>query len=408
LEYSNINFEKYKKATMLKKLVPTAVSLLALAAADDCPNRHWQDDDNTCHFAYQLTCTADKVQIAIAETYFENQGMTESNIGFSNATCTPSISSTQINDTSGHLHDVFLVEFELDDTCGMASAANETGRTWIYSNSIELTGDEVNFIDSRPIPFACHYDTQYDLTATTDPVLKEVILAIDEVGLFSLGLNTYGDDGFENDLTEAVQEDEFIYIEIDSTSMVDLDRMLYLEDCTLSNYDPAPGAHTPKSWDDETEIIVNGCEEHQDTEIIENISGQTTQFKSKIFTITSYEQAWFACSVRFCDIGGCLDYQDTCTAPSQRAFLSGYFHGQSVISSGASHARKRRSVSVDDSGSVDDDFNFSFGPFKNANYQAPAGGADSAGGSSDGSSASSSSDSLVLAGATMCMAAILN
>merc|ERR1711879_528190 len=108
--------------------------------------------------------------------------------------------------------------------------------------------------------------------------------------------------------------------------------MLYLEDCTLHNYNP-DGSHTPTAFDESEDIIVNGCELHTDTEIMMNHEGQTTQFKSKIFSITNYEQAWFSCAVRFCDVGGCVDYKDTCASSSGRNTLSAVFHGENAVAS---------------------------------------------------------------------------
>ena len=46
--------------------------------------------------------------------------------------------------------------------------------------------------------------------------------------------NLYDDNGFANGIDEPVEEDDYVFIEIDSTSMADLDRMLYIEDCTYS------------------------------------------------------------------------------------------------------------------------------------------------------------------------------
>ena len=64
------------------------------------------------------------------------------------------------------------------------------------------------------------------------------MLNIEDYGEFELGLQTFNDAGFATALSDPIDEEDYVFIEIDSTSMVDLRRMLYLEDWLLANYDP--------------------------------------------------------------------------------------------------------------------------------------------------------------------------
>ena len=80
--------------------------------------------------------------------------------------------------------------------------------------------------------------------------------------------------------------------------------------------------------------------------------------------------------------------------------LSAVFHGAPVASSGT-HERRKRSIVPDDTGSMDDLFDFNFGPFKNANFKAQNTNSDSG-------NAASASGKTAITGAAVCMAAILN
>jgi hypothetical protein len=333
-------------------------------AITECPNRQFADNDNECRKAYALECQDDAMIFKIFKDYMDFRGLVMSNIAFNDSSCVANITETVDDDG----YDLVQARFELDSTCGTQSAA--INDEWVYSNSLNLAGSEVDFIDSRPIPFSCHFQTRYNLTS--EQFVKLVVLDIEDFGNFELVLETFDSDGFTSDLTEPVAEEDYVFIEISSSSMEDLNRKMYAQDCFLSNYDPERTSAATE-WDEEIQLIDDGCEEHGDNEtvILMNNVGGSVRFKSKVFTISDFEQAWVRCAIRFCDDVSCAAYEQA-TCPNVNSAASGRSLLMSEVNKPVTAVGVARPKAAAISGNIEDQYQVSLGPFNKEDKSAVA------------------------------------
>ena len=158
---------------MLPHIILTLI-LVKISIQSTCNNRHFYNSTSKlCHYAYEVNCFSTSMHFKIFKLYLEQENLSMQNIQFNNQTDSNSNCFLSITNTD----DFYEFSFDLDASCGTLS--EDTNSTWVYKNNLRLTGENVNYINSKPIEFSCNYRVEYEVE---DMIEVKKIFPCDEIG----------------------------------------------------------------------------------------------------------------------------------------------------------------------------------------------------------------------------------
>lgn len=346
-----------------------------------CKNRQFQSANanvTTCKSAYSIECLHNEMVFKAYSAYLVDlRALSTTNVlfnsvnmtgGYSDTNCPEGLSMTTVTDSDGD--SFYRYSFLLDSSCGTTSDGSFSGSsntsTWTYSN--RLTLNTTNYKDIRAVPFECSYSTNYTLNNKEGYLYKFIDLQIKDAGTFEIELTSYAQHDNVT-ITEPINPTQEVIYEITSTSTDDSSRIILLERCYLTEFDPSDITYAGQS---EVDLITNGCSA-QNLTIIDNnyksAGGQTAKFRSQIFSVEqNFEQAFVTCDIRFCDSSSCTDPSCGVAARRRRSTPDHIYHAPvapEVHNHHVAETRARRDIKSHTLQSINDSLKVSFGMFKN-------------------------------------------